>query len=414
MIPSIFVRLDWMPLTPNGKVDRKALPALEHASSSTRFFDPPRDSVEAHIASIWEDLLGETRVGRRDNFFDLGGDSLRLMKMQIRLRESYKKDLPLGTIMESPTVESIAAWLHDYRSKDHSLLVQMTIGLTDQHPLFFVHASDGTEWSMQPLAKALGPERPFYCLLGKGHDGSEPFSTVEEAAGYYLTEIRKIQPQGPYDLGGYCFGGMVAFEMARLLRESGKRVANLFIIDGYNPSFLRFKLSPELLGRLTRFCVRRTRAHFQNIMNLRKRMWLSYGTARFKAFSNVIRRVVNKSLRSEPRSEAGESPSVLVTATSDRVEQILERLKQAGPRASRQFFPKPYRGDAVLFRSSERTHDPFEDVHLGWRKIIQGTIESIEIDANHEQLIRNPAVRQIAQRIELALQKTSGRSRAVS
>jgi thioesterase domain-containing protein len=261
---------------------------------------------------------------------------------------------------------------------------------------------------MRPLAMALDQDLPFYCLQHKGLDGSDPFGSVEEAARCYVDEIRKVQPHGPYHLGGYCFGGVVAFEMARMLEQLGEHVASLFLIDGFNPAYLRFQPTREMLLRLGRFYVRRAVLHSRRMRSLRPAMWPSYTGERLKAIYVHARRFVKKvanakgdQFPSDPRTLELEQH-----AASD-LEEILEALRRASRGARRNFVPRPYGGDAVVFRASERNDDPYEDYFLGWRPVVRGSMQSIEIDSTHESIFRDPAVRLIAEKLCTSLKESS-------
>ncbi len=364
--------------------------------------------LEEILVSVWREVLGFQTIGIHDDFFDLGGDSLLAMEVTSRLRTLFRMDLPGNTLFKAPTIERLAAWLLDFDGTKQRLLVEMKTGSLNRCPFFFVHASDGTEITMRPLAAAMDPDSPLYCLLARGHDGSEPFGTVEEAAVSYLEEIRRVQPHGPYYLGGYCFGGIVAFEMARVLEETGEPVAALFIIDGYNPAFLRSHLNGELMLRLTRFGIRRTILHLRKLLRLRPDMWLIYLTGRLKALCKQIVRIVSVAAQHHRvRQEGNDAGSPAVSVTS--AEDLFERIKQAGPRAARKFVPKPYKGDTILFRASERSHDPYEDVWLGWKGIIKGKMESIEVEADHYGIIKPSAVGMIAKRIDQALAESTSK-----
>jgi hypothetical protein len=239
---------------------------------------------------------------------------------------------------------------------------------------------------------AMDEDLPFYCLQAKGLDGSDPFASIEEAARYYLDEIRTVQPHGPYHLGGYCFGGIMAFEMARMLEQSDEPVAVLILIDSFNPAYLRFKPTGEMLLRLLRFYFRRMAWHSGNIFSLRPGTWLNYVIGRLRAMYVHARRFVKK-VTEDKHSQPPVDTSTLEIepVASMDIEDILKRLNKVGPTVQRKFVPKPYGGDVVVYRVSDRNDDPFEDYFLGWKPVIHGTIESFEIETTHEGILRDPA-----------------------
>lgn len=375
------------------KVDqRKAIAAASGPERALLLRQSTRKSVAEVLGLSESDLDESTSITR------LGLDSLMATELRSRLVADTGCSVPLTELLDGPSTAELAALLESVlgsgvATKQQELLVKMNPGAPGRLPLFFVHASDGTATDIRPLATALNPDLPFYCLLAKGWDGSEPFGTVEEAATNYVSEIRKIQPHGPYYLGGYCFGGVVAFEVARILEEAGEPIAALIIVDGYNPSFGQHKLSAELLLRLASYGVRRGTLHIEKIRDLSPRKWPGYlvacGNAFMKAWVKVIQ-VQTKRRRGEINSGPPEpSPN----------EDLLERMRQAGPRAFIKFQSKHYGGDAILLRASERTHDPYEDIYLGWRSVIQGKIQSIEVDAEHSNILA-PAFQIMARKMD--------------
>ena len=409
MIPAAYVQLQSIPLTANGKLDRKALPVPESDSYSTQRYEPPVGETEIRLAAVWADLLKLDRVGRHDNFFDLGGHSLLAVQLMLRLQEFiHGESVSLTALLEAPTVERFAAWLQEREAKEQKVLVRLRAGSPMYAPFFCVHASDGVAIGMRPLAMAMETDVPFYCLQAKGLDGSEPFATVEENAQFYLAEIRKVQPQGPYHLGGYCYGGIVAFEMARMLVEAGEAVATLVLIDCYNPSYLRFKPTGEMLWRLLQFYVRRVGLHARALHYLHPAVWFGYSAGRVRAMGVHFKHFIKKTRKGTPifpsqinaRQEADDSEM------GTRFEKMMLRLRNAGPLAARKLDPKPFGGGAIIIRVSERSDDPWEDYYLGWKEHVRGPLESFEIESDHESILREPAVREAAHLIEIKLRES--------
>jgi amino acid adenylation domain-containing protein len=423
MVPAHFVLLESLPLTPNGKVDRKGLPAPSISVAATATAVAPRTKTEKALAAIWTELLKVDNIGVNDSFFDLGGHSLMAFKAMSRIRDEFDVDLPVQDLFENPTIAEIARLLTDSedstedaqrierRKGEQQVLIRIRPGSTARPPFFCVHASDGTAVGMRPLAMAMDEDLPFYCLQAKGLDGSGSYGSVEEAARYYLDEIRKVQPRGPYHLGGYCFGGIMAFEMARMLEQSDEPVAVLILIDSFNPAYLRFKPTGEMLLRLLRFYFRRMAWHSGNIFSLRPGTWLNYVIGRLRAMYVHARRFVKK-VTEDKHSQPPVDPSTLEIepVASMDIEDILKRLNKVGPTVQRKFVPKPYGGDVVVYRVSDRNDDPFEDYFLGWKPVIHGTIESFEIETTHEGILRDPAVRLLAERIDAKLRETAVRT----
>jgi amino acid adenylation domain-containing protein len=233
MIPSVFVPLDSLPLSPNGKVDRQALPAPESAGrAGIRAFRPPRDILEQKLVKIWEEVLAVHPIGVEDDFFLLGGHSLLAVRLMAWIEQELGQHLPMATLFKGPTIAQLAAILRrESEAPAWSSLVAVQSAGT-LRPFFFVPGGGGNVFYLYPLAHHLGLERPFYGLQARGLDGlSAPHTSIEEMASSYLEEIVKVQPDGPYLLGGHSSGSWVAFEMARQLRSCGQQVAMVAVID---------------------------------------------------------------------------------------------------------------------------------------------------------------------------------------
>ncbi|MFJ6777579.1 thioesterase domain-containing protein, partial [Kitasatospora sp. NPDC091257] len=229
MVPTTLTALDRIPLTTNGKVDRGALPApARHGHEAGAL--PPRDLPELLMTGIWERVLDTPRVGVRDDFFALGGHSLRAVELVEAIRREWGVTVPLNTVFRHPTVEGLCAELPHASRALRRLVVPLAEGDRRRAPLILVHPQSGDVCSFLHLAGQLTGRlaespaggRPVHGLEAVGYNTDEPpLATVEEQAQRYLRELRSVLPDGPYLLAGWSFGGLVAFEMARLLEEQG-------------------------------------------------------------------------------------------------------------------------------------------------------------------------------------------------
>jgi aspartate racemase len=237
MIPSLFVILDELPLTANGKVDRRSLSALQSGGVELRrAYVAPRDMLELQLARIFENVLNVSPVGVHDNFFELGGHSLLAVRLFAVIEKALDKRLPVATIFQGASVEHLAGILRqNVATTNTTSLVEIQPGGSRQ-PLFFVHAVGGSAFSYIELANQLGPEQPFYTFQSEGLDERyKPHTQIAEMAAHYIAEMQMAQPEGPYMLGGWSMGGVVAFEMARQLIEQGHKVSLLTLIDSFMP-----------------------------------------------------------------------------------------------------------------------------------------------------------------------------------
>lgn len=234
MIPSAFVRQDAFPVTNNGKIDRRALPAPDSISFVTQDYVAPQGDIEVTVAAIWSELLGIDTIGRHDNFFMLGGHSLLAVRMIGTIRSRLGIDLKLQAIFTAPTIAEMAKILLQGATTlddDYGVLLPLkTQG--SRPPLFCIHPGLGLSWGYRSLAKYLHPEQPLYGIQARGLDGKAPMvASIEEMTLDYIEHIHKIQPYGPYYLLGWSFGGTVAQNMAVELERQGEQVSLLVIMD---------------------------------------------------------------------------------------------------------------------------------------------------------------------------------------
>jgi amino acid adenylation domain-containing protein len=409
MIPAAFVRMESMPLTFNGKLDRKALPSPETESFATRSYEQPLGEIEAKLAEVWAEVLKLDRVGRHDNFFDLGGHSLLAVQLMLKLQQIIPGEaLPLRAVLEAPTVERFAVWLINRGEDQQKILVRMRPGTAQRTPFFCVHGAGGNVLSLRPLSMALPADLPVYALQAKGLDGSKPFESVEATARCYVDEIRKVQPHGPYQLGGMSYGTLVAFDMARVLEELGESVSELFLIDCMNPAFAKSMPKMELVSRLTKFSLQRMAVHLRRMLTLKPGEWPGYAQGPFKALNRYVRSLA----KAEPKFEDNQCPfdrdwEKMKSAAGTHLGEILERVGRASRIAGAKFVPKQYSGSAVVVRSSDHWPTPYEDDFLGWKPVVKGAIENFVVEGNHESMFEEPEVHQLAARIAERLQKSS-------
>jgi amino acid adenylation domain-containing protein/FkbM family methyltransferase len=386
MIPSIFVRMDKLPLTPNGKVDRKALPIpVPEALTKTDFIEP-RDATEQALARIWERVLRVKRVGLRDNFFELGGHSLLAVRVIVEIEKLTNIHLPLATLLHAPTVAELAETLRkeNWKPSWSALVPLRTSG--SRPPLFLMHAHGGNVLEYHALANFLDPDQPVYALQARGLDGHIPQDlTLESMAAAYITELRNFQPEGPYFVGGFCFGGLLALEVAQQLEAAGQKVALVTLIQSMHPEAFRFRAS---VPRLKRWWYRMTKRVDLEREN-RAHNPDGYLVKRFRHAWDMTRAHVAIGLDSVT-GRRSEDLSTLPKL------YVFEALRIEHGKALQKYRPRSYRGDAVLFRASKQLQGLVADEFLGWKTVLDGSLEICEIPGHQQNLLLEPNVRRLA------------------
>ncbi|MBZ4420617.1 type I polyketide synthase [Myxococcus sp. RHSTA-1-4] len=364
--------------------------------------DAPRDDVERKLAELWQQLLGVPRVGLKDNFFDLGGHSLVAVRLFARIKKMLGADLTLATLFEAPTLEQCAALVREAagipftpdaapgeaapaptatpsgkpQAKEWSPVVTIQKG-GNAIPFFCVHGAGGNVLNFRDLAGTLGKDQPFYGLQARGVDGKlPPAESIEEMASIYLEGIRQVRPHGPYLLGGYSGGGVVAYEMAQRLREMGEPVNLVAFLDTFHPSTRERRLSLD-----------------ERLKGLREQ-GPAYVTNRLR--QKVERdgnRLVNR-LKLKWYEQRGEALPIEL-----RDLLLTERFAELAGRYS----PSPYPGPVTLFRAQEV--NPIYShmgTSLGWEPLVPA-LRIREVPGDHDSLVREPNVHILGRLLRAAL-----------
>jgi amino acid adenylation domain-containing protein len=384
MIPSAFVRLDALPLTPNGKVDRRALPAPEFdRQQSDATLVVPRDEIEMQLTEIWERILGVNSIGIRDNFFELGGNSLIAVRLFVEIERVWARNLPLATLLQQQTIEQLAAVIRQQEwSPSWSSLVQIQPGAATKPPLFCIHPVGGNILEYYTLANYLDRDQPVYGLQSQGLDGQQPpLHRVEDMAARYIDEILTIQPDGPYFLAGFSFGGLVAYEMAKQLHDRGQRTALLAMLDCSAPNLPT--LRPSLLQAVG--------IHLSNLYQLTSPERVSYITERldyrFKN-NNNDREFLAKSLyRPEDLT-----PQLLA---------ILNANLEAGENYQASYYPD----ELTLFRCQIQDLEHHLHTEFGWTNLVE-RVNIIPVPGPHFSMLKEPYVKGLAEIINLCLHES--------
>jgi amino acid adenylation domain-containing protein len=358
MVPADLMFLTALPLTVNGKVDRKALPAPQSVSVSDESeVAAPRDAVESQMVKIWEQVLGKKPIGIRDNFFELGGHSLLAVRLMGRVEKVFGKELPLTSLVQAPTVEKFTELVRQDGSEEMWASIVPLQADGSKPPFFFVHGLGGTVLRFHELARHMVPDQPFYGIQAVGLNGKETcLSCVEDMTDHYTEQLVGVQPEGPYFLGGYSFGGLVALEMACRLIAKGQVVALLAMVDTYPGA-------PKSAGSLV-----------GKFLSLSTRQKLAYLQKRAKRYWKGIKRRIDLL----------------------RMPLPLKNVREACAVAEQRYVPHAYSGKVVLFRASEKALRGLDDPQGGWSQYAAGGLEIHEIDADHGNILNEPQVRNLA------------------
>jgi amino acid adenylation domain-containing protein len=239
MVPAAYVELEALPLTPNKKVDRKGLPKPEGEAYARGEYEAPQGRVEEAVAAIWKELLQVERVGRNDNFFELGGHSLSAVQLMAKVNRQFEQKLPLSVLFTASTVAALAEMIARHDVPPHDIVVAIQPH-GDAPPVFAIPGAGGNVLSLRPLIRVLGEQQPLFALQPVGIDGTKaPLESVEQAARANVAALKRVQPAGPYSLIGHSYGGLVAYEMARLLLEEGEEVSSLVLLDSLAPGVMQ-------------------------------------------------------------------------------------------------------------------------------------------------------------------------------
>jgi thioesterase domain-containing protein/acyl carrier protein len=254
MVPSAIMPMETLPITPTGKIDRRALPAPEAAAPSEDAV-APRDDVEARVLRIWEQVLGTRNIGVTDPFNEVGGHSLAAVKVFSRIEKEFGAKIQLAAMLRHDTVEKMATLLREpagsaaAKADEWSCIVPFETTGTGA-PVFCAHPMSGNVLFYQYFAKEIGGRHPVYGIQALGNWGTqEPQETVEEMVEYYAEEIRKVRPHGPYIFFGVSFGGLLAVELARHMRERGEEVQLVVLYDTAGPDYPKY----NSYGRVVKF-----------------------------------------------------------------------------------------------------------------------------------------------------------------
>ena len=346
---------------------------------------PPRDEIELDLLDIWQQQFKQPKIGMLDTFNDLQAEDNQIEIISQAISQKFQRTLDGNTLKSASTIDAIADILReDVKEVSFSCLVPMRETGT-KLPFFCVHGAGGNIMIFQDLCKNLGDDQPFYGLQAQGLDGeSEPLTSVEAMAAQYLSEIRQIQPQGPYIFGGMCLGGLIAYEMAQQTQASGDDVALVVLLDARNPSSMLAMDENDITDNNTLNKIK-NKLKQGDLLNTLKR---KAGRLTTKVVKNTTWTIKEK----------------VGNQFVDQEKRFYKHIWDANAIARKAYIPKPYTGDILALLAAEAPDGSPRDPKRGWAKLAP-QLEVIKVPGRHDTVVREPQVKGLAQSINQRLAK---------
>jgi amino acid adenylation domain-containing protein len=391
MVPAAYVRLEALPLTPNGKVDRGALPSPEGGAYAARAYEAPVGETEVALSEIWAELLGVERVGRWDNFFELGGHSLRAVQVVSRMREVLGVDAVLADVFSHPTIESLSrvGGAEPQAANDRAVAVRQT---GSRRPLFLAHEGAGSVAYAQVLHPHLDPEIPVY-VLPAAPDSEPPLRTVQAMATRMVRMIREVQPEGPYRVAGWSFGGLLAYEIAAQLIGQDQAVEFVGMMDTRHPA----GAGPDDAG-----------ADYALLLRM-LRMEQGMGEITAPALAQLASSAAAMDLEAvvERCHETGLLPAHVTAA---RVRRMRDRLR-ANVHALRAYAPRPIPVPVALFPARQGASP---DAGRGWRALLaDASLRVTPVPGTHLSMMDAENVAALGEALSREIGLASGNGKAL-
>jgi amino acid adenylation domain-containing protein len=380
MVPGIVVVLDELPLTANKKIDRNRLPAPTVTSDAS--FEKPRDATEITLARMWIEILGIPEVGVHDNFFDVGGHSLLAVRLSAAIRKEWDVEIPISVLLAQGTIAKLATIVRRGGQENaRGPTVTLREGETGRRPLFLFHPFGGTVFCYVELTRHLPPGRAILAVEAPGIENEgEAEVSVEGMAARYIEHIKEIQPTGPYALGGWCFGGVIAYEAAGQLRAAGEEIELLAAIDSRAPIEENIPESSDDSTILSWFA-RDLAVPYGKTLDIPAEDLRALGGE--AAFDRILEQAAAIGVLAEDADRA----------------QILRYFEAylANGIALQTYLPESNDLDLLLLRAVDETID--YGPKLGWEALIKGSLQVIDVSGDHNSVMYPPHAAVAAQAI---------------
>jgi aspartate racemase len=413
IIPSAFVQIDSLPLTPDGKINRGALPKPETSDlQSSLTYVAPRTIVEQQLAEIWAEVLKLDQVGIYDNFFELGGHSLLTVRLVTEIEARFGKKIPLSTILISPTISQLAKILtpSPQTTTNQDVIVLLRPG-DGASPVFLIHDGDGEILLYRSLARSLKATIPVYGVQPGSKDKlSLPHTGIKDLASYYIKQIRQVQPEGPYFLGGLCLGGVLSFEIALQLQRQGQKVEMVALLDTADvqaPSRSGY-VNEQRLSRIETLL--KSNAH----LTLYERLG--------NTLKQISRKAINLIAYESRKKAESVRDHILVKLLSYYINKNLPlpkflqsvSVRTVLIRAKQHYIPQGmFEGNVLLIRATEKssifdgtliddtpTIELVCDPLLGWGKRVTQEVHVYDVPGGHSSMLQEPCAQIVAEKMQ--------------
>jgi thioesterase domain-containing protein len=350
----------------------------------------PKDDVQSRLVELWEAAFQIRPIGVDQDFFELGGGSLLAARLFTEIEKIFQMDLPLAALLEAPTIKQLAGTIRGQKtrsSKTYSLVVIQPSGT--KPPLFCVPGHGGEIVNLRNLSRSLGPDQPLFGLTPQGHSGEEPNKTVEDMATHYLREILTIQSRGPYFLIGLCFGGMVAYEIARLLKTQGEEVALLALFNTPSPGALK----GWPFGR--KCLTKRIAYEFRKLRTLQTKEKLAVFGRQVAGLTRLVHESFQRALwRALPKSS---------DAGAEEGARRLRSVANVNILAAKAYHPPRYAGRINLFLTEEVGSRYAIDPARGWADLAAEGIEIYPVAGDNVSFLHSDIIGALAEKLRFCI-----------
>jgi thioesterase domain-containing protein/acyl carrier protein len=383
MVPAIWVQLEKLPLTSNGKIDRNLLPAPQETAKVRKILSEPVTETEKMLMSIWKECMGISECGIDDNFFALGGHSLMAVQILSKLEKKIGGKMQLAVLFKYPDIKSLAAFIDNEKKEIvyKSLVAIKPSG--SKPPLYIIHGEGLNVLNFSSLADYMDEERPIFGLQAWGLNGIDaPLETIRQIASNYLGEILQHNPNGPYLIAGYSFGGYVAVEIEKQMEAMGKAVDMLIMFDT-DAEKTEYKDWYHLFPRKVK------RNFFIFISFLKASLRQPVVTFK-KQFTNHPAHILS---------------DYFFKKDSKEFYQLIKKIKDKHLIAFRNYSMEPFNNQVYLFKAKICVHYVHDGVFLGWKRFAKEGVELFEVPGDHLSMLLPPNVEQFASMLENTLDR---------